>query len=245
MSVNGKSFVVLGAAGGIGSALSRLLVREGARILIAGRTAEKIACLGSELGAEMSILDATDTAQVDDCLADALTRFGTLDGVVNCAGSLLLKPAHLTTGAEWAAVVAANLTTAFNTVRAGTRAMLQTGGSIVLISSAAARLGLPNHEAISAAKAGIAGLTISAAATYGRHGIRVNCVSPGLVKTPLTARITSNEAALKASVSMHALGRAGEPGEVAAAIAWFLDPAQAWITGQTLGVDGGLGSVRA
>jgi len=123
--------------------------------------------------------------------------------------------------------------------------MMHNGGSIVLVSSAAARIGLPNHEATAAAKIGVIGLTLAAAASYGPRGIRVNCVAPGLVRTPLTARLTANEASLKASDAMHVLGRIGEPAEVAAALAWLLDPAQGWVTGQVLGVDGGLGSVRA
>jgi NAD(P)-dependent dehydrogenase (short-subunit alcohol dehydrogenase family) len=112
-----------------------------------------------------------------------------------------------------------------------------------LVSSAAARLGLANHEAIAAAKAGVIGLTLSAAATYAPKRIRVNAVAPGLVRTPLTARITGSESALEASTSLHALGRIGEPDEVAGAIAWLLDPAQSWITGQVLGIDGGLATV--
>ena len=123
--------------------------------------------------------------------------------------------------------------------------MMRTSGSIVLVSSAAARIGLANHEAIAAAKSGVIGLTLAAAASYGAHGIRVNCVAPGLVCTQLTARLTATEASLKASMAMHALGRIGEPADVAAALAWLRDPAQGWVTGQVLGVDGGLGSVRA
>jgi NAD(P)-dependent dehydrogenase (short-subunit alcohol dehydrogenase family) len=119
------------------------------------------------------------------------------------------------------------------------------GGSVVLVSSAAARLGLANHEAIAAAKAGVIGLTLSAAATYAARGLRVNAVAPGLVRTPLTARITGSEAALKASTALHALGRIGEPEDVASAIAWLLDPAQSWVTGQVLGVDGGLATLRS
>jgi 3-oxoacyl-[acyl-carrier protein] reductase len=122
--------------------------------------------------------------------------------------------------------------------------MMQAGGSIVLSSSAAARVGLANHEAIAAAKAGVIGLMLSAAASYAPRGIRVNCVAPGLVRTPLTARTTANEASLAASTGMHALGRIGEPEDVAAAIAWLLDPAQGWVTGQVIGVDGGLATVR-
>jgi NAD(P)-dependent dehydrogenase (short-subunit alcohol dehydrogenase family) len=116
-------------------------------------------------------------------------------------------------------------------------------GSVVFVSSAAARLGLVNHEAIAAAKAGVQGLVLSAAASYARRGLRFNCVAPGLTATPLTARITGSEMAAKASLSMHALGRFGQPEEVAAAIEFLLDPANSWITGQVLGVDGGLGSV--
>jgi NAD(P)-dependent dehydrogenase (short-subunit alcohol dehydrogenase family) len=123
--------------------------------------------------------------------------------------------------------------------------MMTDGGSIVLVSSAAGRTGLSNHEAIAAAKAGIIGLTQSAAASYAARGIRVNCVVPGLVRTPLTARITGNETALKGSVAMHALGRVGEASDIASAIRWLLDPAQSWVTGQVLGVDGGLATVRS
>ena len=156
----------------------------------------------------------------------------------------MLKPAHLTSEAEFDDVIAANLRSAFAVVRSGAKAMMSAGGSIVLVSSVAARFGLSNHEAIAAAKAGVAGLTISAAATYARQKIRVNCVAPGLVRTPMTKRLTGNEAALKASAAMHPLGKIGEPEDVASAIAWFLDPAQSWVTGQVLGIDGGMGSVR-
>ena len=169
---------------------------------------------------------------------------GRLDGVANCVGSLLLKSAHSTTEAEWSSTIATNLTTAFAVVRAAARAMLPAGGSIVLVSSAAARIGLANHEAIAAAKAGVIGLTLSAAATYGSRGIRVNCVAPGLVRTPMTVRLTANDASLKASTAMHALGRIGEPEDVAVAIEWLLSAEQKWVTGQVLGIDGGLGSVR-
>jgi short-subunit dehydrogenase len=123
--------------------------------------------------------------------------------------------------------------------------MATSGGSIVLVSSAAARIGLANHEAIAAAKAGVIGLTLSAAASYASKGIRINCVAPGLVRTPMTERLTSNEATLKASTAMHALGRIGEASDVAAAIEWFIRPEQNWVTGQVLGIDGGLGSLRS
>lgn len=129
-------------------------------------------------------------------------------------------------------------------MRAGAKALWSTGGSIVLCATAAARIGLPNHEAIAAAKGGVMGLMLSAAASYAPRNIRVNCVAPGLVNTPLSTRITSNEAAMKASSAMHALGRIGRADDVASGIAWLLDPENNWVTGQTLGIDGGLGTVR-
>jgi len=238
------AFVVVGATGGIGSELCQRLAAKDTRLVVAGRDAGKLQVLAEELGAFPVILDATCAEQVDQGFARILEEYGRIDGVANCVGSLLLKPAHLTSDAEWASTITTNLTSAFVTVRAAARAMMKTGGSIVLVSSAVARFGLANHEAIAAAKAGILGLALSAAASYASRGIRVNCVAPGLVRTPLTARFTANETALKGSMAMHPVGRIGEPRDVAAAIEWFLDPAQSWVTGQVLGVDGGLSTLR-
>jgi NAD(P)-dependent dehydrogenase (short-subunit alcohol dehydrogenase family) len=236
--------LVLGAAGGIGGALSRRLAIDRVKLVVAGRDATRLEAIAAETGATPFVLDATRPAEVEAAAAKAVELDGRLDGLANCVGSFLLKPAHLTSEEEWDAVLATNLKSAYAAVRAAARVMT-TGGSVVLVSSAAARLGLANHEAIAAAKAGVIGLTLSAAATYAPKGIRVNAVAPGLVRTPLTARITGNQAALQASTAMHALGRVGEPEEVASAIAWLLDPAQSWVTGQVIGVDGGLATLRS
>ena len=123
--------------------------------------------------------------------------------------------------------------------------MKDSDGAIVRVSAAAARAGRANHEAVAAAKAGVIGLVLSVAATNASRNIRVNGLAPGLVHTPLTAALTSNEAALRASTALHALGRIGEPADVASALAWLLDPRQGWITGQILGVDGGLADFRS
>lgn len=238
------AYVVVGATGGIGAELCRRLAARGARLAVAARDPDRLQALAREVGAEAHPLDATRFDDVEACVAKAAERFGRLDGVANCVGSLLLKPAHTTSEAEWLATLAANLTTAFAVVRAGGKT-LTAGGSVVLVSSAAARVGLANHEAIAAAKAGVIGLTLSAAATYAPRGVRVNCVAPGLVRTPLTARLTQNELTLKASTAMHALGRIGEPADVAGAIDWLLGPESGWVTGQVLGIDGGLATVRS
>jgi NAD(P)-dependent dehydrogenase (short-subunit alcohol dehydrogenase family) len=204
----------------------------------------RLAILAAEVGAEIFSLDACNLKQVESCLKRAADLHGPLNGVANCVGSLVLKPAHLLSEEDWDAAISTNLKSAFAVVRSAATTMTQQGGSIVLLSSAAARIGLANHEAISAAKAGIEGLALAASATYASKGIRINCVAPGLTRTPLAAKLLQNETMAKASASMHALGRIGEPNEVASAIEWLLDPEQSWITGQVIGVDGGLSRIR-
>lgn len=225
------NFLVIAASSGIGQATVQLLQKSGHRVVTTARDRSKI-------NADI-ILDATDFSAVDAAVASA----GALDGIVNCSGSLLLKAAHLTTKEQYQAVMDASLTTAFATVRAAAKHM-GSGGSVVLISSAAALEGLANHEAIAAAKAGIIGLMLSAAATYASNNLRVNAIAPGLTQTPLTAAITSNPLSRKASEAMHALGRLGTAEDIARAICFLLDPENSWITGQVLAVDGGLSRVR-
>ncbi len=238
-------YIVLGATGGIGSSLCRRLSEDGAKVVVGARTEETVGELAAEIGGVGLSVDATELNDVQLIIDHALSRFNRLDGIANCVGSILLKPAHLTSVDDYKETVAKNLDTAFYTVKAASRALYQSGGSIVLCASAVARTGLANHEAIAAAKAGIVGLTKSAAATYGSRNIRINCVAPGLVRTPLTAKLTSTEAAVKQSESMHALGRLGQPEDVAEAIHWLLDSSRSgWVTGQVIGVDGGLGTVR-
>lgn len=237
-------FVVIGASGDIGSAVAKKLMTTGRPVLLASRPSDRLDLLSAELDSPKYHLDATNISSVGACFAEALERFDQVCGVVNCVGSVLLKPAHLTSEEEWQDTIAKNLTSAFATVRAAGKSMATTGGSVVLMSSAAAKIGLPNHEAIAAAKAGVIGLAQSAAASYASKGIRFNVVAPGLVKTKLTKKIWENERAAAASQAMHALGRLGEPSEVASLITWLLDPANSWVTGEVFSIDGGLANVR-
>lgn len=243
------AFLLIGGAGGIGSALTRRLARRGYQLALVGRDAARLAAaeaLATELGAPRALTAVADAARFDqlDAAADqALAALGRLDGIVNLAGSILIKAAHQTSAAELDAVIAQNLTTAFATVRTAGRLMRSAGGSVVLMSSTAARVGLPNHEAIAAAKAAVLGLVQSAAATYAPT-LRVNAVAPGLTRTPMAKPLLASDIAEKASVAMHPLGRLGEPDDVAAAVEFLLDPANAWLTGQVIGVDGGLSTVR-
>lgn len=255
MSHEARNYVIFGATGGIGHSLTSRLTSSGAHVLAVARDEGKLADLGAATGAELLQADLTEPDAADRAFAAAEERFGVVHGTANCVGSLLLKPAHLTSDAEWADTITANLTTAFHVVRAAARSLPPTPGpaadggpapgmSVVLCSSVAARVGLANHEAIAAAKAGVIGLALASAASYAPRGMRVNCVAPGLVRTPMTARLTTNDAAAKASAAMHPVGRIGEPDDISATMAWLLSNDATWITGQVFGLDGGLSTVR-
>lgn len=240
---NGGAYVVLGATGGIGSDLVRRLAENGANVFAAARDQGKLDSLSEKHGVSTATLDATKTDEVDGVFERAREEFGTIDGAACCVGSFVLKPAHLTSDEDFAETMALNLNTAFGTIKAAANHMPD-GGSVVLISSVAATVGLANHEAIAAAKAAVAGLGRSAATSYLSRGLRVNIVAPGLVQTQMTENVTQNETARRASQDLHPLGRLGEPEDIASAIEWLLGPEQSWITGQTIGVDGGLSTLH-
>ena len=234
--------IVLGGTGAVGSAVAKRLDAGGHHVVIGGRNAERLR-QHADQGFDTCEVDAAHPGSIEACIRQVKECHGSVTGVANCIGSILLKPAHATTDDELASVLQANLYSSFATIRGAVKAMRSIGGSVVLVSTAAAHIGIPNHEAIAAAKAGVEGLSRSAAATYASAGIRVNVVAPGLVKSEMSRSIWGNETAASASREMHALGRLGEPGDVASIIAWLLDPENDWMTGQVIGIDGGLGTL--
>ncbi len=190
--------------------------------------------------------DATDAAQVGAVVGEVQSHFGRIDAYVHAIGSIVLKPAHLTKTEEWAQTLDLNLNSAFYALRAVLGPMQAQGsGSIIYVSSVAAKVGLPNHEAIAAAKGGLDGLVLAAAATYAPRNIRVNAVAPGLVDTPLAAGMLGSDAARALSERMHPLGRIGRPGNIGSLIAWLVSPEADWVTGQIWSVDGGMATVRS
>ncbi|MCX7385914.1 MAG: SDR family oxidoreductase [Planctomycetales bacterium] len=235
-----QSYVVLGGTSSVAKALALRIRAAGGNLMLTARSSASAAQLAQQFSCETAVASADDSSAIDGAVQLAMERFGKIDGVVNCMGTVLLKPAHLTTDKEWHDTLSVNLTSSFFLIRSAVKAMRERGGSIVLISSAAAQIGLANHEAIAAAKAGIIGLSLSAAATYAGRGIRVNTVAPGLVKSEMTRKLWETESAAAASTRMHALGRLGEPDDIAKAILWLLDAESSWVTGQTISVDGGL-----
>lgn len=240
-----KTFVIFGGYGSVGSALAQSLSVKGHNLLLAGRNREKLALVADCLQANFYCADCTRFNEVEDCLDAAKEAFGNIDGIAHCIGSICIKPAHLTVEREWAEVISTNLTSAFACVKYAVQAMRQNGGSIVLTSSVAASVGIPNHEAISAAKAGIVGLTRSAAATYARHKIRVNAVSPGFIESNLNLQVQQNKAQMDAITEQYPLGRVGTVSDIASAIEYLLVDSSTWITGQVIGIDGGFSTLKS
>jgi len=235
-------FVVSGATGAVGSRVAADLHAAGAQLVLLARDAERLAAIGEPLGATTAVLPAVDAATMRETLLAACGGRA-VAGIAHCIGSLLLKPAQRTTVAEWHEVLETNLSSAFGVTMA-VQELMPNGGAVVFCSSVAATLGLANHEAIAAAKAGLIGLARAAAATHARRGIRFHCVAPALVDSRMTASLLERAGMREAAAKQNPSGRIGEPGDVARAILFLLDPANRWIDGQVLGVDGGYGVLR-
>lgn len=253
MRFSGKTIVVAGGTGGIGSEVARGVVSEGGSVVLVARNEAKLDERAAELltladrpGAATSVVaDAGSLAALSAAASEAVSRYGRLDGWVHAVGSILLKPLSATSEDEWASQLDRNAGSAFRALQAALGPMRkQRSGSIVLFGSAAASLGLPNHAAIAAAKAAVTGLARAAAMDLARYGIRVNVVAPGLVRTPMSSAITGNETSLEVSRAMHPTGRISEPIDVAAAVLYLLSDGATNVTGAVLPVDGGMTAGR-
>lgn len=186
--------------------------------------------------------DATTESGVREAFDQAEAKWGTPTAVVNSLGNVVLKPLHQTSAVGFSDVMRLHLFSSYLIARESAKRM-KTGGTVAFVSSVAATTGLPNHELIAMAKAGIEGLVRSAAATYAPKNLRFNAVAPGLTETKATAHLCQGPAR-KISEALHPLGRIGTPGDVASALAWLVDPENQWITGEVIHIDGGMSQVR-
>lgn len=236
------TIIVIGATGGVGSALSRRLAAAGHTIHAIGRDPAKLAALTAETGGTSATADVTDRAQLEAAIKAAGPAVA---GLAYCVGSINLKPVSRITDEDVERDFRLNALGALRAVQAALPALKANDGtsSVVLFSTVAVQQGFASHASIGMAKGAVEGLMLSLAAELAPK-IRVNCVAPSLTKTPLAAALTSNEQMATAIAGLHALQRLGEPDDIAAAAAFLLARDSSWITGQVIGVDGGRSSLR-
>ena len=240
-----KVALVTGAAGGVGQAITRVLAHEGWDVVVVGRSAGRLqAAFGQQH--HHVVADCSTSEGVASLFAQLSERGLQPVALAHCVGNIRLGAAHRMSVQDFSDCLTANLVSAFHTLAGFTGSLRSAGvgGSAVFVSSAAARIGTPNHEAVAAAKAGVEGLVRSAAATYASAGIRFNAVAPGLMETPASERLISVPAARDAAARQYPLPGIGQPDELAELMAWLLSDKAARVTGQVWALDGGFSAIR-
>jgi 3-oxoacyl-[acyl-carrier protein] reductase len=239
--LSGQTALVTGASGGIGGAIVRALHRQGAQIMLAGTRLEALTALAHELGerARVELADLADPAAPDRLARDAEAAMGRVDILVNNAGITRDTLALRMNDEDWQAVLDVNLTAAFRLTRAVLRGMVRRRhGRVIGVSSVVALSGNAGQANYAAAKAAMIGMSKSIAAEVAGRGITVNCVAPGLIVTAMTEKLTAEQRDRLAGAIP--AGRFGAPEDVAAAVVYLASAEAAYVTGQTLHVNGGM-----
>ena len=235
--------IVTGASRGIGRAAARRLAAAGAAVVAAARgdhadaVAEEIRGAGGRSVAVSA--DVTDPGRIDAMVRTALDEYGRVDVLVNNAGIVRDQLALRMSAADWDAVVATNLTAAFNCARAVLRPMIrQRGGRIINVGSVVGRMGNPGQANYAASKAGLEGFSRALAREVASRGITVNVVAPGMIDTDMTAKLS--EPAQAAMLAQIPMGRLGTTEDIAGAIGFLASDEAAYVTGHVLAVNGGM-----
>lgn len=239
-----RRILVSGASSGIGRAIAIALAASGARLLLAGRNEERLRETASLCGpAEQSELLLLDLSRLEDivpAVAGVASRLGRLYGLVHCAGTVQTLPLSALKPERTRAMFDVNLLAGMELMRALSRrdVLEEEGGAALWIASVYAHVGAPGQIAYSATKGAIVSAVRSMALEFAPRRLRVNSLSPGFVQTPMTQGAKLNEAQWQRILAMHPLG-AGQPEDVARAAVFMMDPANRWITGSDLVIDGG------
>lgn len=239
--LTGMTALVTGATGGIGQALARALAGQGARLAISGTRPEALAALAAELGENTVCLpcNLAEPDQVEALVPSAIAALGQLDILVNNAGITRDNLIMRMKDEEWQAVHSVNLEAAFRLCRAAARPMMKARfGRIISITSVVGVTGNPGQANYAAAKAGLIGMSKALAQELASRGITVNCLAPGFIASPMTKGLS--EAQTTALLARIPAGRLGTSQDIAAALVWLASAEAAYVTGQTIHVNGGM-----
>jgi 3-oxoacyl-[acyl-carrier protein] reductase len=242
--LTGKTALVTGATGGIGGAIARALHRQGATVAVSGTRRQKLNELAAELGARVHAVpgDLADHAEVEALIPAAEKAMGQLDILVANAGVTRDNLFVQLRDEEWDAVIAVNLTATFRLARAAMRGMMRRRfGRIIGITSVVALTGNPGQGNYTAAKAGMIGMMKSLAQEYAKRGVTANCIAPGFIATAMTDKL--NDKQKETILARVPAGRLGGPEDVAAAAVYLASDEAAYVTGQTLHVNGGMAMI--
>jgi len=242
--LTGMTALVTGASGGIGSAVAAALAKQGARVALSGTRAEALEGVRSNIGGDTVVLpcNLSDAEAVDALVPEAVEALGKLDILVNNAGITRDNLAMRMKDEEWSDVIRVNLEAAFRLMRAALKPMMRARfGRIISITSVVGATGNPGQANYAASKAGLVGMSKALAQEVASRGITVNCIAPGFITSPMTEALTDTQK--EAMLGRIPVARFGDPADVASAAVYLASPDAAYVTGQTLHVNGGMAMI--
>lgn len=240
-----KIALITGATGGLGQAVAKKLLTDNWRLILVSRDLDKLKAAYGENHTQV-IADCSSHAGVKYIFEVINANNLAPTALAHCVGNIHLGALHRVPEIDFVDCMTTNLFSAFYTLAAFINCLKHSSlaGSAVLISSAAARIGTPNHEAIAAAKGGLEALVRSASATYANADIRINAVAPGILETQAAAKILSSELTREMAAKQYPIKGIGNPEDVADLITWLLSKPARRVTGQVWSIDGGFSSIR-